>query len=337
MATIAKIAGVTKPVVYTVLNNREGKGIFASQKTKEKILKIAHELGYVAPKSAKELFSGTSDNIGVIFHDLSHPFAELVSCLQQEANRQNLDITPYLTNGDPQMEEHYLNLTRDGRVDGVLAMSGIEGSVERYRRFAQPPYNLKILRYGEPTPGIFSIHFDEEDAGRQAARHLIEAGCKRLAFFGGCKNYARAKGFTRYLKEKGETAPLLFTGDKSHCALFFPTGKVLAQEFLNLRKLPDGVFASNDLLGIALLSEALKKGLKVPEDMAIIGCDDTEICLYVKPALSSIDIEISLTAKEAIKKIRAIIKGKETVSPHTNIPAVLKPRESTKRQAFRET
>jgi len=327
---IAQMAGVDKSVVYTVLNNREGKGIRVGPQTKERILSISRELGYVAPKSAKELFSGRSDNIGIIFHKIVPPFSELVGLLQQEARRRNLEITVYITNGDGKLEEHYLNSTRDGRVDAIMAIDMVSGSVERYQRFAGPPYNLKILYHGEPVvPGIPSIHFNETEAGRLAAEHLIEIGCKKPVFFGGAEEYARAKGFVQYFKEKKLPPPLMFVGKKR--ALNFPEGKILAREFLKLKDLPDGVFASNDLLSFVLLSETLRKGLRVPEDMAIMGCNNTDTSSYTTPTLTSIDINSPLLAKKAIEKLEGMIKGEEPKPFHTVVPVSLITRESTRR------
>ena len=329
LATIAKIVGVSKPVVYTVLKNRQNKGIFVGKNTREKILKTARELAYVAPKSAKELFTGRSDNIGIIFHKLTPFFSELVSQLHQEAYKRNLEVTSYLTDGDADLEEHYLNLVRDGRVDAVITVATVDGSIKRYQRYVKLPYNLKVLYYGEPISGVPSVHFDEKEVGRLAGQHLAEIECRRLAFFGGNKNSARAEGFIQYLKENGLPAPLIFTSKKFIDS--FPEEKILAREFLKLKSLPDGVFASNDLLAVALLSEVLKEGLRVPEDIAILGCDNTEICLYTNPTISSIDTNTHLLAKKAIEKIEKIIKGIKLKSFHTKIPAFLIGRESTKR------
>jgi len=327
LSVIAHMAGVSKQIVYMVLNNRQYKRMKASPQTRERILKIARESGYVAPKSAKELFSGKSDNIGIIFHKIVPPFSKVMSHLQQEARRRNLEITPYITDGDENLENHYLNSARDGRVDAIIAISLLDGSPERYQRSTKPPYNLKILSYSGPLSGVPTIHFNETEAGRLAAEHLIAKGCKKPAFFGGFRNSTRARGFVQYFRENNLPDPLIYVGEKY--TAYFPEGKILAREFLKSRNLPDGVFASNDLLAIALLSGALAKGLRVPEDMAIMGCDNTEAGLYTTPALTSIDTNISLLAKKAIAKIEGMIKGEEPKPFHTEVPVSLIVREST--------
>ena len=329
---IAEKAGVSKRTVHAVLRNNTGKHIRVSAPTAERILTIAKESGYVALKSAREMYSGRSNNIGIIFHKIVPPFSEMVSRLQQEALQRNLEITPYITNMKPDLEEYYLNAARDGRVDAVMTTASLDGSIERYQRFTKPPYNLKILYYGEPiVPGVPSIHFDATSAGKLAARHLTEIGCRKPAFFGGIKNTAREKGFIGYFKEKRLPVPLSIFTRQSQQAYSFPEAKVLVREFLKLKDLPDGIFVSNDLLAVALLSEASRKGIRIPEDMAIVGCDNTDLGFCTTPTLTTIDTNIPLLAKKAIGKIEAMIKGTPPKPFHTSVPVSLVVRESTGR------
>ena len=331
LSTIAKLAGVSKQVVFTVLNNREGTSIRVGPKTRERILEISRRLGYVIPKGARELFSGRSNNIGVIFHKVTPPFSRRLSHLQQEARQRNLEITPYITDMKPELEEYYLNSARDGRVDGLIITGGIAGSIERYQRFAKPPYNLKIVLYGEPIPGVATVHFDETAAGRLAAEHLAEIGCRKPAFFGESKKMARAKGFIQYFRERKLPPPLVVV-DKDWTWCFAPEGKVLAQELLKLKDLPDGIFSHNDLLASALLSGALRNGLRVPDDLAIMGCDNSEICLYTTPTLTSIETGFPVVVTEMLNKIEAMIKGEEPRPLHTEAAVSLVARESTERR-----
>lgn len=325
---IAQIAGVSKVVVYTVLKGRENKGIFVSNKTKEKILKIANELGYVAPKSAKELFTGNSDTIGIIFHKLTPYFSYLVSEIQTAALKEGLEIIPYITNGDWQLEKHYLEISRDGRVDGVITVAHTDKSQQLYKQFTQKPYNLKILSFGPDIKDIPTIHFDEKKAGVLAAKHLIEIGCKSFAFFGGDRKLERCKGFVEYLKEKGYTA-VVFTAEKFVSS--FEEGMKLGEEFFKLKKLPEGVFAANDILGVTLVNCAKRYGIKIPDDMAIMGCDNTEVCLYSEPELTSIDTNVKEIARKAIEIIKRLIKGEKIEEP-VRIDVQIVKRNSTKRR-----
>jgi len=330
LSSIAQMAGVSKPVVYTVLNNREGNGIRVGPRTREKILALSRELGYVAPKSAKELFSGRSDNIGVIVHKNVTPYSDFVGYFQQESLRRNLEITVYITNDDEELEEHYLNSARDGRVDAVVTTAMLDGSAERYQRFAGPPYNLKILYYGDVTvPGVPSIHFDDMAAGRLAARHLTEIGCRRPAFFGAIRNTPREKGFIGYFKKQGLSVPPSIITSKREPGHSFLETTAFTLEFLKRDHLPDGVFVAHDLLAAVMIVEAVKMGIRIPEDIKILGLGKAEIGLYTTPTLSTIDVNIPVMAKKAMEKIVGMIEGKPVKPFHTRTPVSLVAREST--------
>jgi len=325
---IAKKAGVSHTVVSIILNKKENERVFVSEKKKEEILELIERYGYIPRKSARDLASQRTNTIGLIFQRLTPYFSSLVEELQKQAFKKGLEIMPYITEGYPEREEGYLNLMRDGRVDGVITTAFVEGSPARYLKFSSFPYNLKIVTIGPPVENIPSIYFDEEEAGRIAASHLTEIGCKRLCFFGGVRESGRAEGFVKF-KEERLPSPLVFTGEKF--VGYFHEGEKLAKEFFKLKELPDGVFASNDLLAVALLSEVLKRGLKIPENLAIMGCDNTEVCLHSYPGLTSIDVNISLTAQIALEKLIDFINGKEVKPLHTTIPIKLVERESTKK------
>lgn len=328
LTDIARLANVSKPVVYTVLKNRENTNIGVSQETRERILKIASELGYVAAKSAKELFTGRSDNIGVILHVLAPYAVEILGSLEKEAHKRHLEITPYITECNPLLEEQYLEQARDGRVDGIIAVSTIAGSIDRYRKYMAHPYNLVILhRASAPTPGVSTVYFDGRTAGELAAQHLVEIGRRRLAFFGGTAQSSRARGFVAGCEKAGLPEPLIFTGEAY--ATDFQQGRALARDFLHIRPLPDGVFCSNDQLGVALLTQSNDAGLSIPDDMAIVGCDNSEICLYTTPALSSIDTGNSLLASKSLEVLLRLLQDRPDAPVYDNVPVSLVARGST--------
>ena len=288
---MAKKAGVSKTVISAICNNKDNQKIFVSGKKKREILDLIEKYGYRPRKSARELASQKTNTIGLIFHRLTPYFSLLVEELQRQAFEKELEIMPYITEGDAEREEEYLSLMRDGRVDGIIIAAFTEGSPARYTKFSSPPDNFKILTISPPVENIPSVHFNEEKAGELAAAHLIAGGCRKLCFFGGDEESGRGKSFLSYIEQRKLPPPLIFTGGEF--IAYFPEGKRLAREFLDLRELPDGVFAYNDLLAIALLSELSEKGMRCPGDMAIVSCDNTEICLYPYPALTGIDTNVS--------------------------------------------
>lgn len=323
---LAKKAGVSKTVVSAVINNKINEKIFASEHVQKKVLDLVKEYSYTPRKSARALASQKTNTIGLIAHRLTPRFSAFLEEFQEQALKKKLDIMPYITKGYPEKEEEYLNLMKDGRVDGVIIAAVVNGSPVRYTKFAHPPYNLKILTISPPMKNIPSVQWEEEDGGKIAARHLIEIGCTQLATFGDKADYPRNKGFIRFAQTK--RTPVRIIGEEASNGDFI-TFKNCARKFVQTKNLPDGIFAYNDLAAIALLSEALKKGLRVPEDISIMGCDNTEVCLYSHPTLTSIDTNVSLTARLAMEKMIDFINGKDIKSLHTKIMPRLIIREST--------
>ena len=152
---------------------------------------------------------------------------------------------------------------------------------------------------------------------------------ENFVFSGERKNPGEGKVFYVIIEQRKLPPPLIFTGGEY--LSYFPEGKRLAGEFLDLRELPDGVFVYNDLLAVALFSELSEKGIRCPDDIAIVSCDNTEICLYPYPALTSIDINVSSVAKIALEKMIDFIKGEPIEPLHTKAAVKLVVRGSTKR------
>ncbi len=329
LSLIAKEVGISKTVVSVVLSKKDNQKTFVSRETKKKVLAVADRLGYVPPKCARELSTGKSDTIGIIFHKLTPFFSELVTQLQQEAFRRHLEITPYITGGDAGLEEHYLNQIRDGRVDGVVTVARTKESAQLCRRFTAPPYNLKIVSYGPAIKKIATVHFDEEAGGELAYRHLKETGCRHPAAVAPAGNTARIEAFQKAAAGDGRRTTV-FMGAAID-AVSIEQGLHSAKRFFDeVRPLPDGVFCFNDTMALAVSIEARRRGARVPDDISIVGCDNTETCFCAQPALTSIDTDIPALARTLLERMDQLIKGIPPTRMHTTIPVKIIERGSTK-------
>jgi DNA-binding LacI/PurR family transcriptional regulator len=143
----------------------------------------------------------------------------------------------------------------------------------------------------------------------------------------GTAQSSRARGFVAGCEKAGLPEPLIFTGEAY--ATDFQQGRALARDFLHIRPLPDGVFCSNDQLGVALLTQSNDAGLSIPDDMAIVGCDNSEICLYTTPALSSIDTGNSLLASKSLEVLLRLLQDRPDAPVYDNVPVSLVARGST--------
>jgi len=325
---VASRAGVSPAAVSVVLNHKENCGIFVSEVTRKRILKVIAETGYVPRKSARDLFTRKTNVIGVICHRLTPFFAEFLSHIQQVATEKNLEIIPYLTNGQPELEEKYLQQVLDGRVDGLIALARTGGSRSRYLRYSRAPYHLHIVYYGASIPGIPTFHFNEKQAGELAFQHLYEIGCRRLAVLGGCVKDTRIQSF---LQAAASAGVKVICPASHYWVGYLQEAAAAARQLLEKSSPVDGVFCYNDLVGLAFLGVAQQKGIRIPEDIAVITCDNTELTSYTQPPLSSIDVNFPLLARTAIEKVCGLIQGKKEKFSHTDIPVKLLVRESTRR------
>ncbi|MCL5408467.1 MAG: LacI family transcriptional regulator [Candidatus Omnitrophica bacterium] len=332
LSLIAKEARVSKSVVSAVLSKQENKKIFVSDKTKEKILNIAQQYNYILPKSGKELVSGRSDTIGIMFHMFTPFFGEVLTEIQKKAFKKNLDISIYFTSHRADLEEQFLEQSRDGRVDGLIILGWVnKESPERYKKYFEYPYNIKILNYGAVfVEGLPTISFDEKQAGILAYQHLKEIGCKTFAGFGGSQENSRIDSFCKEAEKDGAKVKNFF--QSQFIGNWEEEGKLASKFFETTKNIPEGIFCYNDLYALGLISEAQKRGIKIPRDIAIIGCDNTQICLYLNPSITSIDTNKAESAKKMIEIITNLINGTEPNPINTIIPVSLVERESTKRR-----
>ena len=314
---IAEAAGVSTAVVSAVVNGKENQAVFVSQVTKSKVQAVVRKMNYVPSRSARNLRSQKTDVLGVIFNSLNPYHAELLEALQKECFRKRLEVLPYVTNGDVKREDDYLRLMSDGRVDGVIICAKSDSTVERIHKYAGPPFNLKIVTTNPAEPDIASVHTEESLAGPLAADHLIEQGRKNLGFFGGMIQIGRAESFFQTVRERG-LKPCACVGDRYISD--FIGAQPLAAEMLDRYPSLDGVFCHNDEVAVALVGAAMDRGVRVPEDLAIVGYDNSRVCLYARPAISSIDTHVDAQACAIVAKLTSII-NKRDFELHT----VLKP------------
>lgn len=322
---VAQAAGVSTAAVSAVINGKENQSIFVGPEKRQRILDVVRELHYVPLKSARRLRSQKSDMIGVIFNTLNPYFASLLEKLQEDAYARGVEVLPYLTNGDVRREEEYLRAMADGRVDGVIICANSDSTCDRIRQFIAPPFNLKIVTTNPPEPGIASFHTDEHVAGQLVAEHFLSQGRRRLCYLGSALTAARGQSFLAYVESQG-LEPRSVVGKRF--VSDWPGVQHLVDMLLAERELPDGVFCSNDLFAVTLLGSAIDRGIRVPRDMAIVGYDNSPICLYPRPTLSSVDTGTEMIAHGIMDKIMNLI-DKRQIQLHTAFKPQLVVRDSS--------
>ena len=323
---IAEAAGVSTAVVSAVVNGKENHRVFVSDNTKNRVQAIIREKNYVPLRSARSLRSKKTDVIGAIFNSLNPYYAELLEAIQRECLHKRLEVLPCITNGDARREVQYLQQMADGRVDGVIICAHSDATPGYIRQFSKAPFNLRIVTTNPHQPNVASVHVDERRAGQLVADHLLQQDRRRMCYFSGSICAERAESFLQTIRE-ARLEPLICVGSRYTCT--YGDCQTLAAKMLSEQSDVDAVFCHNDEAAMAMLGAAIDCGRRVPEDLAIIGYDNSRICQYPRPSLSSIDTNVKAIARIAVHKLNSSINNEDFDELHTTLEPTLIVRASS--------
>ena len=286
---IAKVAGVSHTTVYRALNDKPR----ISQSTKEQIISIAREFNYQPNVLAQSLVSGRTKTLGLVITTIVNPFyPELARGIEDTARSLGYSIILCCTNFDISLEKQYTDMLRSRGVDGIIFTSAhihdpnITGLVED--NFPLVLVNRKISG-GSGIEGVDYVVVDNVTGGYLAVEHLIRMGHHRIGVISGSSGSSVAadrlvgarKAFTEY--GLNPTELLILEGD-----FLKPSGYEAARKFLSLRNPPSAIFGGNDYMAMGALEAILDSGLRVPEDIALMGFNDIEFSSLRTIELSTI-------------------------------------------------
>ena len=298
---IAERAGVSPSTVSNVLNNRKG----ASPENTKRILELAAELNYTVPAASEN-----RGHVRLVFarkHGLvvmdTQFFVELTAGVEEECRNHNLDlmITNIRMDGSVECLEQIKKICAENCAGIILLAT--ELPTEEIKSFADCCSPLLILDNSAPHLPFNTIAIHNKEAGYQAAKQLIDAGHRRIGFIGSRPTFnnmdERREGFLACLAENGLT---LKEEDELYLTPTIDGAYADMDEFLKVgkRSLPTAFFAANDIIGIGVMRAMLRHGIKLPDDVSIIGMDDLSICTLVTPELSSVHVPKNLMGRAAV-------------------------------------
>jgi len=294
---VAARAGVSIATVSHVLNGTRT----TRQVTKQKVLAAIQELGYSQNQTARNLARGRSSLLGVIISDIRNPFfPEVTAAFQDQALLHGLDAMVVNTNYDAERTLHSVKRLMGLQVPGVAILtSQIEPSV--MDMLAQAKIAAVYLDLGRVDRGISNILLDYEHGIAEALEYLTQLGHRRIGYIGGPVHLHSAKrrkqsfleGAVRMNIEPGLTIDADFT----------VTGGYAACSQLLAENAPTAIVAGNDLTAIGVLHSAYDAGLRVPEELSVVGFDDILFAEYTQPALTTVAVprtEIGCVAFQAL-------------------------------------
>jgi LacI family transcriptional regulator len=286
---IARDLGVSVVTVSKVLRGNADIGA----ETRRRVLKRMKELNYQPNMMARGLASGRTYTVGLVVPDLVHPyFAEFAKSLSGVLRTSNRALILASSEEDPAVERQEIRTLLNRGVD-VLLIASCQLSLRNFYELGdnRTPYLLFDRNF--PHLAAHFVGSDDVLVGEMATRHLIDIGRRRIAHIGGkntSPSFDRARGYRNALAEHRLSAPEDYV---VVCERFEETGDVAgfqAMQALLLRNpRPDAVFCYNDLTAVGAMEATLQAGLRVPEDIAFIGCGNFRYADYLRVPLSSID------------------------------------------------
>ncbi len=300
---VAREAGVSISTVSNALNNVN----VLNPDTKEKVLEAARKLNYTPNLNGRNLKAQATGVLGLFLGAIRGPYyGELSDSIYRACQEGGYELEIFLSS-EP---SHIIANILGHRVDGAIILNSAIGDrqAETLKSQKIPTVYIDRILVGEKSS---SVVFDSRSGGEQAARFLLELGHKKFMYMEGARdnydNKERKEGFLAGLKKAGIVVEddYILRGDFERTISY---DSVL--EFVDSGKpLPDAIFAPNDVSAIGVLEALRDTGVKVPEQVSVIGCDDIETSRLVSPSLTTIRTFFEKQGTIAVEQLIRMIKG----------------------------
>jgi LacI family transcriptional regulator len=320
IADVARDAGCSINTVSRALNNLPG----VSASSKARIESSAHRLGYVPSRVARSLLTRKTNTIGLVVTDCTNPFyARLIRAIEDDAFARGFNVTLCNSGEDHEREVRAIKLLIESRVDGMLITPV---------QFASD-HIADVIRRSIPTVLVGRrflnldtcwVMSDNEAGARAATSLLLSLGHRRIGHVTGRPEISSARqrfdGYQAALEDHGVAMDeaLIVRGERN-----VEGGRECAHRLLSIPSPPSAVFAYNDLQALGVMRAARERGLTVPHDLAVVGCDNIELSAYFEVPLTTVAQPTYAIGRSASSLLFRMLAG-EDVSP-TDRTVLLEP------------
>lgn len=302
---VAQRAHVSTATVSRVINGTAN----VSPQTAERVRAAIEALNFYPNTNARALGSGRSGLYGLIISDMTNPyFPELVKAFEDIAVEHGQEVLVANTNYDPKRMETCVVRMLQRKVDGVAIMTS-EMDEHLIGTFSRRGIPIMFMDMAAPKGGISTVRIDYAAGVTEAMKHLFDLGHQRIAFISGPLSLTsarlRAEAFTKCMREHGTAGDRRLIEEGDHRV---EGGHHAMQRILRSGARPTAVMASNDLTAIGAMGAIHEQGLRIPEDISVVGFDNIELSAYTQPALTTVHVprdEIAATA------FRGLFRGQE--------------------------
>jgi LacI family transcriptional regulator len=323
---IADLAGVSIATVSRVLNGRDD----VADETRDLVSRVIRENGYTASRSARGLSAGRTGLVGILV-PLVFPayFAGILAGAAEALSERDLQIVLSPTGGQHEREVSVIDRMH-GLTDGALIILPEESS-EELERLLEGGYRFVVvdplMPLDERIPSVSAAHTSGAD---QAMRHLLELGHRRIAQICGPRGWVATED-----RRRGYRAALAAAGILPDPALEVEAvpetvpGREAAERLLDLSEPPTAIFAFNDNIAVGAIQAARARGLRVPEDLSVVGFDDVESATVVTPALTTVRQPLAEMGRTAVSLLNRLLERQRFETLHVELATRLVVRDST--------
>jgi LacI family transcriptional regulator len=326
IAEIARRANVSTATVSRTLNQSGP----VKAATARKVWRAVTALNYYPNSHARTLVSGRSRLIGLIVSDITNPFfPELIRAFEDLAAQKQYDLLLTSTNYDTSRMTTCLRRMLERKVDGVAMMTS-EMDLSLIRELSKRSVPIVFMDVGQMGPRMSHVSIDYGNGIRQAVDHVVDLGHRNIGFIAGPLDLhsarTRRQAFVDGLRERGIPLDRKLIREGTHTA---EGGEKAMKELLKLSKLPSAVVCSNDWTAIGALHAIHAAGLRVPEDVSLVGFDDIPLTSYTTPALTTVRMSARDVGSTAFQALFSLIGEQHVEGDVYQIPTKLVVREST--------
>jgi len=323
---IAKRAGLSKASVSRALNGKQD----VDPQTRQRVLKLATQLGYVPSASARALSNGRSNCLGLLVPTLTWPWIlEVLRGVAEEIEPSGYSLILYTTAGGEDSEREFMSqVVPAGAVDGLALVIPL-GMLEYIEQLAKGGLPIVVVDDRGHYPDLPTVATTNVEGGRSATRHLIEQGRRRIAMLNGPHDFGcnrdRLKGYESALEDAGLPADPRHVVDSD----FKESGGASAMaELLSADPRLDAVFAANDLMAFGAMRALRNAGRRIPEDVAVVGFDDLPASAMTHPPLTTVRQPLYEMGRTAASMVMAAVRG-ESIAKRVELPTSLVIRDSS--------
>lgn len=323
---IAQLSGVSIATVSRIINNKDN----VKKETKDRVLAIMDELDF-KPKSNSTLSNPNSNVILMCVPDFQNPFnSPVINGVQQAAYENGYDVLLLQSKNYYTEEEDFKHILKDNSFAGILLLSSVSNNNILDELSLRCPV-VMCSEYAENC-GVSYVSIDDKNSAKTAVNYLISTGCKKIGFINCSKKFRYARhredGFKQALYDSGLEFNQNWMANVS--SINYNLALSRATHILSLPDRPNGIFTSSDVFGLAVIKAAHNLGLRVPEDVSVVGFDNIDLSIISTPSLTTIEQPTYQLGYQSCELLLEKIKNPDTLDKQIILDTELIVRSSTK-------